>query len=84
VRVPDCFLALHRELFKSVDCEELLKGRFMQPQESPSFTAMVKRFNLVRKCHHPLTSWASYSCSHSYCRPCPRQTRRGSGYAGCC
>jgi hypothetical protein len=37
-----------RELFESINCEELLKGRFMQPDESPSFAAMVKRFNMVR------------------------------------
>jgi len=42
--------ATNRELFASINCDELLQGRFMNPSESPSFAAMVKRFNTVRTC----------------------------------
>ncbi len=38
---------LDSELFLAIDCRELLNNRFMQPEESPTFTKLVQRFNMV-------------------------------------
>lgn len=40
---------IDHEQFKSIPMAEFLHKNFMNPQTSPKFTAMVERFNRVRK-----------------------------------